>query len=163
RIVNNRAPLRMQIGTSAEGAQLKKRDPLEAEAHHGILFRITRAFVPQTAIRLQQLRILFCETIQTRTAKTVFAFDQKTKRDWKFSKRLLISLDSGQSRNQIAFAVRRATRKQLTVLDRGGKGSGSPIREVAHRLHIVVSVNNERFRTTTTLTVKDWISRADAE
>jgi hypothetical protein len=153
----------MEIGTSAESAQLKKRDALEAEAHDGILFRITRAFVPQTAVRLQQLRILFCETIQTRTAESVFALDQKAKRDWKLPKRLLISLDRGQTRNQIAFTVRRATRKQLTVLDRRGKWSGSPFCEVAHRLHIVVSINNECFWTTATLTIKDWISRTDAK
>src|SRR4029079_429231 len=120
----------MQIGTSAERSQLEKRDALEAETHDGILSRITRAFVPQTAIRFQQLRILFCKSIQTRTAETVFALDQETKRDWKFPKRLLISLYRGQTRNEIAFAVRRATCKQFTVLDRGGEWSGSPFCEV---------------------------------
>src|SRR6185369_6995739 len=49
------------------------------------------------------------------------------------------------------------------VLDRGGKGTGSPFCEVAHRLHVVVSVNDERFWTAATLTVKDRISRADAK
>src|ERR1700741_749659 len=34
---------------------------------------------------------------------------------------------------------------------------------MAHRLHVVMSVNNKRLWTTTTLAIDDWISGADAE
>jgi hypothetical protein len=66
---------------------------------------------------LQQLRILFGEAIKTRTAQTIFAFDEKAKRYRKFAKRFLIGLDSGQSRNEISFAVCRPTRLELSVYD----------------------------------------------
>src|SRR4029079_15037499 len=93
RVGYDRAPLRMQIRTGAKRAQLEKRDAFEAETHNRSLFRVAPAFVPQTAVGFQQLSVLAREAIQTRTAKSVFSFDQETQRDREFAKCLLIGLD----------------------------------------------------------------------
>src|SRR5690242_13640492 len=104
----------MQIGARPESAQFKEGDTFETKTNNWILSRVARAFIPQTTISLQQIRVLIGEAIKTRTTEAVFAFDNETQRNRKFAKRLLISLDRGQPGQQIAFAVCSATRVQLS-------------------------------------------------
>src|ERR1044072_4173206 len=134
----------------AKRTQLQKREAFEAGTDDRILFLVGRAFIPQAAVSLQQLRVFSREAIKTRTAKSVLAFDDEAKRDRKFSKRLWIRFDCGKTRDEIAFTIRRAARVQLAVRDRGGERSGSPFRQLGHRLNIVMTVNNKTLWTTTT-------------
>jgi hypothetical protein len=109
----------MQIGVRAKCAQLQERDPFEAKTNNWIFFCVAGAFVPQTAIRLQQLRIFLREAIKTRTTESILAFDDEAKRHRQFAERLLISLDGCQSCNKIALTVCSATRVKLSVLNGG--------------------------------------------
>src|SRR6185503_5563258 len=84
-IRHDRSPLRMQIRASAKRAQFEKRDAFETETYDRILPRVARTFVPQTTIRLQELRIFTREAIKTRAAESVFALDDETQRHWKFA------------------------------------------------------------------------------
>src|SRR5690242_14761025 len=134
----------MKIGASSKRAQLQKRDALETETDDRILFRVARTLVPETTIRFQHVGVFVSETIKTRAAKPVFTFDNETQRHRKFAERLLIRFNCCQSRDQIAFAVRRATRVQLSIADLRRKRSGAPVRQMSDRLHVVVTVNDER-------------------
>src|SRR5262245_20216713 len=100
-IRNNRAALRMPIGACAEGTQLEERDALEAKADDRILFRVARAFVPQTAIGFQQFRVFAGKAIQARAAQTVLALDAEAQRDRQFAKSLLIGLDCRETGHEI--------------------------------------------------------------
>src|SRR5690349_17723378 len=108
----------MQVRTRTESAQFEKRDAFETKTHDRRLTRVARAFVPQTTVGFKQLSVFARETIKTRTTEAVFTFHEKAQRHRQFAERLLISLDGGKTRDEIALAVRRATRVQLAVLDR---------------------------------------------
>src|SRR5688500_4548932 len=153
----------MQIAARSKRPQLQKRDALETETYDWRHPSVARSFIPQTPIRLQQLRILSREAIKTRAPKTVFALDDEAQCHRKFAKCFLIGFNRGETRNQISFAVCRTTRVQLSVLNCCRKRPRRPLVELAHRLHIVVTVNNKRFRTTATLAIQDRISRTDAK
>src|ERR1043165_565965 len=103
------------------------------------------------------------EAIQTRTAESVLAFDEKTQRDRQFAKRLLISLDGGETRDEVAFAVGRATRVKFAVLNRRREWTRAPLGEMAHRLHVVMAVDHERLWSTAALAINDRITRAHAK
>src|SRR5688572_14723347 len=100
------------------------------------------------------------EAIKTRTPEPVFTFNDETQRDRKLSKRLLIRLNCGQSRDQIALAVRRAASVELPVADRRRKRPGTPVSQMAHGLHVVVTVNHEGLWSTAALAVDDGIPAA---
>src|SRR5215213_7701700 len=111
----------MQIGVRAKGAELQERYAFEAETNYRRLFGVAGTFVPQTAISLQQVGVLFRETIKTGTAETVFSFDNETQGHRKFTVALLIGLDSRETRNEISFTVRGAACVQLSVFDSRGE------------------------------------------
>src|SRR6185437_9793759 len=103
------------------------------------------------------------EAIKTRTAESIFTFDNETQGHRQLAERLLICFDCRQPRDQIAFTVRRTACIQLAVCNRGGERPRGPFRQLAHRLDIVMSVDNKRLWTTATLAVNDRITRTNAK
>src|ERR1043166_6908750 len=108
----------MQIRARAKCAQLEERDAFESKTGDRILFRVARAFIPQTTVRLQQLGILARETIKTRTAETGFTFHDEAQRHRKLAECFRTRRDRGQPLDEIAFAVCGAARVEFSVLDR---------------------------------------------
>src|ERR1700730_13660004 len=153
----------MQIGTRSVCSQFQKRDALEAQADDRTFFCISITFVPYATVGLQQVRMLGRKAIETLTAQTVLTFDDKAQTNRKFAEGLLISLDCGQARQQIPFAVGRTARVELTVNYGSGEWTDGPIGQMAHRLNVVVTINQESVRTRAALTVDDRIAVAHPE
>src|SRR5205085_3400817 len=121
---NNASPLRVQVCARAVGAKLKEGDALEAEVDDEPLFRVLVAVVPDAPVGAQKLCVLFGELVEARTGESVLALDEEAKADGELAESLLISLDRGEARDQIALAVRRAARVELSVGDYSREGPG---------------------------------------
>src|SRR3984893_11954450 len=117
----------MQVGARSVRPQLQKSDSLETEADDWALFRIPVTLVPDAPFRLQQIRMLGSEAIETGTAETILAFDEEAETDGQFAEGLLIRLDRSQPRHEIAFAVCGAARIKFAVDDAGGEWAKRPV------------------------------------
>src|SRR5687768_3336980 len=102
------------------------------------------------------------ELEEIRTAQTVFTFYDEPQRDRQFAEGLLISFHRHQTRQQIALAIRGAARVELPVQNRSRERADSPICQMAHRLHIVMTIDKVT-RPAATFAVDDGIARAHLE
>src|SRR5918912_3743876 len=118
----------MKVCARAIGAKLYEGDALEAQTDDEPLFRVLVSFIPNAALGLQKVCLLKCEAIETGAAQPVFTLYEKAQADGQLAETLLVSLDRRQARHQIAFAVGRTARVQLTVNNGGGKRPVRPAR-----------------------------------
>src|SRR4029079_7530462 len=97
--------------------------------------------------------MLFRKTIEAGAAQSVFAFNKKPQRHRQFAESLLVRFNSRQARHQIAFAVSRAARIKFAVQDRGCEWTNGPFTQMAHWLHVVVTIKNVTLRSAPAFTV----------
>src|SRR5882757_6424890 len=95
----------MKIRAGSVRSQFQKCNSFKAQTDHRAFLRIAIAFIPEAAFGLEQVRMISRESIETGTAQTVLAFDDEAQTNRQFAERLLISLDRGQARQQIAFTI----------------------------------------------------------
>src|SRR2546421_7965967 len=108
---------RSQVCARTVGAKLKEGDALEAEVDDEPFFRVLVAVVPDAPVGAQKFSVLFCELVEARTCQTVLALNEEAQADGELAESFLISLDRRDARDQVALAVRRAPRAELSVGD----------------------------------------------
>src|SRR2546426_9484918 len=153
----------MKVRTCAVGPQLHKLDAFETEADYRPLLCVFVPFIPDTTLGSQHLGIFSGEAIKARASQSIFAVDEEAQRDGQLAKCFLIGFDSRQPGHQIAFAVGSAASIELAIDDGRRKWSNRPFTQMAHRLHIVVTVEHVALRPGTTFAVDDRIASADAK
>src|SRR3982750_2209759 len=103
------------------------------------------------------------EAIEARATESVLAFYDEAKRRRQFSESLLVSFDRSESRNQIAFAVRSATRIEFSVDDGRGEWTDGPVSQMPDWLDVIMAVDKKGVWTGTAFTVNDRIAASHFE
>src|SRR5687767_1409768 len=95
----------MKIRTRAVRSQFHKLNTFETKADYRSLLRVFVTFIPDTTLCGQHFRVFGGEAIETRTAQSILAFNEKPQRNRQLAKCLLIGFDRRQPRRQVTLTV----------------------------------------------------------